>query len=71
MVSTMEITKCTDNYQTTFQYFNYGYSKFCYSQSRYFFRAYTIKSPNDSEKYLFFNWISLLNIYFVGFLKNF
>jgi hypothetical protein len=39
----MEITKCSDNSQTIFQHFNYGYSKSCHSQSGSL-RALAIKS---------------------------
>jgi hypothetical protein len=42
--SATEITKCSDNCQSTFQYFNHGCSKSFHSQSGSFFRAFTLTS---------------------------
>jgi hypothetical protein len=39
----MEITKCSHNSQTTFQYFNLSYCKYSYSQSASIFEAFAIK----------------------------
>jgi hypothetical protein len=41
----MEIIKCFDNSQTTFQYFKHGYSKSFHTQSGSFFEAFEIKPP--------------------------
>jgi hypothetical protein len=73
MLSAMEITKCSDSSQSTFQYFNHGYFKFFHSQSGSFFRVFAILTPKITTQFLFFNWVRLLDIYFcwIFFFKTF
>jgi hypothetical protein len=69
----MKITKCSDNSQSTFQYFNHGFSKCCHSQSGSFFGAFAFKLPKItlpstyfSIEFAFFRYLLLL-----AFFKTF